>query len=70
MESIGSQHESPARRNRGADRPALAEDIGPGDVTANATVPADRVAQAHIVPSSQGHLRTGRGRGSLSGRSG
>ncbi len=33
---------------------ALAEDIGPGDVTANATVPADLAAQAHIVLKQPG----------------
>jgi len=33
---------------------ALAEDIGPGDVTANATVPADLEAQAHIVLKAPG----------------
>lgn len=33
---------------------ALAEDIGPGDVTANATVPDDLMAQAHIVLKAPG----------------
>jgi len=33
---------------------ALAEDIGAGDVTANATVPADLEAQAHIVLKAPG----------------
>lgn len=33
---------------------ALAEDIGPGDVTANSTVPEGLVAQAHIVLKAPG----------------
>jgi len=33
---------------------ALAEDIGPGDVTADATVPEDLMAQAHVVLKAPG----------------
>ena len=33
---------------------ALEEDLGTGDVTAEATVPADRLAQAHIVQKEPG----------------